>query len=53
MNVKKRYDKHIANFYSRMVGDLSSKSNEFNGFILENGIRPTETKAALDLGAGK
>ncbi len=52
MQVKEHYDKHLANFYSWMLGDFEPKSNEFKDFLLKNGIQPTDTNVALDLGAG-
>lgn len=52
MSVKEHYDKHLADFYSWIVGDLESKSNEFKDFLLKSKILPTDTKVALDLGAG-
>lgn len=52
MNVKEHYDKHLANFYSWMLGDLDSKINDFKDFLLKHEIKPTSTKTAIDLGAG-
>jgi 2-polyprenyl-3-methyl-5-hydroxy-6-metoxy-1,4-benzoquinol methylase len=52
MQVKKHYDKHLANFYSWMVGDTQSKSTEFQNILRSNGIEPKGTKIAIDLGAG-
>nr|WP_299337566.1 methyltransferase domain-containing protein [Allomuricauda sp.] len=52
MQVKEHYDKHLANFYSWMLGDLDAKSKEFKTFLLKKGIQPINTKIAIDLGVG-
>ncbi len=52
MTVKEHYDKHLANFYSWMMGDFQTKSNEFKNFLTENSIKPLSTKIAIDLGSG-
>ena len=33
MNVKKHYDNHLGNFYSWVIGDFQSKSNEQLQFL--------------------
>jgi len=52
MTVKEHYDNHLGNFYSWMIGDFESKAKEFQEFLLGNGILPTHSKIAIDLGAG-
>lgn len=52
MQVKEHYEKHLADFYSWMIGDTQSKSTEFQNFLQDNGIKPKGTKVAIDLGAG-
>ena len=52
MSTKKHYDAHLANFYSWMVGGLESKSTEFQNLLKTKEIKPKNTKAAIDLGAG-
>ncbi len=52
MTVKKHYDTHLAKFYSWMTGDFETKANEFQKLLVDNGIVPTSSKNALDLGAG-
>jgi 2-polyprenyl-3-methyl-5-hydroxy-6-metoxy-1,4-benzoquinol methylase len=52
MTVKEHYDKHLANFYSWMVGDFNQKRADFQSFLENNRIYPSETKVAIDLGAG-
>lgn len=52
MTVKEHYDKHLGNFYSWMTGDLETKQKKFQTFLQENGLLPTTTKVAIDLGAG-
>jgi len=52
MQVKKHYDNHLANFYSWMIGDIQSKSVEFQNLLQANGIKPKYNKSAIDLGAG-
>ena len=52
MQVKEHYEKHLADFYSWMIGDLEPKSTEFQNLLSTNGIEPRATKTAIDLGAG-
>ncbi|MEJ7646700.1 MAG: class I SAM-dependent methyltransferase [Chryseolinea sp.] len=52
MNVKKHYDTHLADFYSWIVGDFTTKQQDFQKFLEDNAITPTSTKIAIDLGAG-
>jgi SAM-dependent methyltransferase len=52
MSVKEHYEHHLGDFYSWMVGDFTSKQQEFGQFLEENDIFPNSTKVAIDLGAG-
>ena len=52
MKVKEHYDKHLANFYSWMIGDFNKEKDSFKYFCIGNGIIPIKTKHAIDLGAG-
>ncbi len=52
MTAKEHYENHLANFYSWMTGDLTSKSNEFKKFLQSNQIAPHKSRVAIDLGAG-
>ncbi len=52
MLAKEHYEKHLADLYSWMIGDLESKSMDFKKFLQSNGIEPGKTRTALDLGAG-
>lgn len=52
MRVEEHYDKHLAHFYSWMVGDLNIKTEELKNFLSKNGIHPSENKVAIDLEAG-
>ncbi|WP_317896764.1 class I SAM-dependent methyltransferase [Aurantibacillus circumpalustris] len=52
MTTKKHYENHLANFYSWMTGDFETKQKEFQFFLEEQGIIPSSSKMALDLGAG-
>ncbi len=52
MTVKEHYDKHLGNFYSWFMGNFETKEKEFRQFLTENEINPTQSKNALDLGAG-
>lgn len=52
MTVKEHYDKHLANFYSWMVGDFDQLRANFQDFLEDNKVYPSETKVAIDLGAG-
>ncbi len=52
MTAKEHYDKHLAQFYSWMIGDFSKQKELFKIFCQNNGIKPHRTKIAIDLGAG-
>ena len=52
MTVKEHYDKHLANFYSWMVGDFDQQRSDFQDFLESNNIYPSKSKVAIDLGAG-
>lgn len=52
MTVKEHYDNHLANFYSWMVGDFEERKRDFLEFCKKYQIKPSETKMAIDLGAG-
>ncbi len=52
MKVKEHYDKHLANFYSWMVGDFDKKRTEFQDFLENNRVYPNDARVAIDLGAG-
>jgi hypothetical protein len=52
MEVKDHYDKHLANFYSWMIGDFNAKQSEQEIFFRSKNITPVKTKIAFDLGAG-
>ena len=52
MEVKEHYDKHLGNFYSWMLGNLDPKINDFKRLLVEEEIKPSGTKIAIDLGAG-
>ena len=52
MNAKEHYDNHLGHFYSWMIGDFNEKKNEFLDFCMAHKIKPTESKIAIDLGAG-
>lgn len=52
MGVKEHYEKHLANFYAWMLGDLEAKTAEFQNLLSSQSIEPKSTKTAIDLGAG-
>jgi SAM-dependent methyltransferase len=52
MIVKKHYDTHLARFYSWMTGDFETNVREQIRFFESQGITPSSTKTALDLGCG-
>lgn len=52
MSTKDHYEKHLANFYSWMLGDFETKQKEFQSFLNFHKINPSSSKIALDLGAG-
>jgi len=51
MNAKEHYEKHLANFYSWMIGDFETKQKEFQNFLETHNIFPASSKVAIDLGA--
>lgn len=52
MKTKEHYDKHLAHFYSWMVGDWEAPSIAFQNLLATHGIKPKSTRTAIDLGAG-
>jgi SAM-dependent methyltransferase len=52
MTVKEHYDNHLGNFYSWLSGDFHKNKEKFRTFCIENNIRPSASKLAIDLGAG-
>lgn len=52
MKVKDHYDKHLAHFYAWMAGDLEDNSKRFRDFLHAHSIHPSQSKVAIDLGAG-
>lgn len=52
MTVKEHYDNHLGHFYSWMTGNFQTKCSDFKNFLVENSVKPTSNKIALDLGAG-
>ncbi len=52
MNAKEHYEKHLARFYSWMVGDFEIKQKAFYQFLSDHAIYPASSKVAIDLGAG-
>lgn len=52
VKVKKHYDNHLAGFYSWMIGDFDKAKVSFREFCINNEIKPSGTKIAIDLGAG-
>ena len=52
MTVKAHYDNHLAHFYAWMTGDFQTRYEEFKSFLIENAIKPSGGKIAIDLGAG-
>lgn len=52
MTAKEHYANHLGNFYSWMTGDFDTIQNEFLDFLRRQGIYPSTTKIAIDLGAG-
>jgi hypothetical protein len=51
MKVKDHYDKHLASFYSWMIGDFKAKQSDQEAFFRSKNISPFQTKIAFDLGA--
>ncbi|WP_299249043.1 class I SAM-dependent methyltransferase [uncultured Aquimarina sp.] len=52
MTVKEHYDKHLADFYSWMVGNFDKEKESFKNFCIHQEIKPNKTGVAIDLGAG-
>lgn len=52
MNTKDHYDNHLGNFYSWMIGDFETRSNEQYSFFQSHDLIPKGNKVALDLGCG-
>lgn len=52
MTVKEHYDRHLANFYSWMLGDLDVHASAFESFCRSHRILPQKSGVAFDLGAG-
>jgi SAM-dependent methyltransferase len=52
MKAKEHYDKHLADFYSWMIGDFDKAKTSFKNFCIKNEIKPIETGISIDLGAG-
>lgn len=52
MTTKEHYDYHLGHIYSWMTGDFKTKSIEFKNFLIDNFVKPSLNKIALDLGAG-
>lgn len=52
MTVKEHYDNHLGHFYSWMAGDFEENRTRFRDFCNANGITPTGSARAIDLGAG-
>jgi len=52
MNAKDHYDSHLGHFYSWMIGDLLTKSEEFLSFLKDHHIGAQPGDVAVDLGAG-
>jgi SAM-dependent methyltransferase len=50
--VKEHYDKHLAYFYSWMLGDYNEKLSLSKAFFLKHDIKPFSNGLAIDLGAG-
>jgi 2-polyprenyl-3-methyl-5-hydroxy-6-metoxy-1,4-benzoquinol methylase len=49
---KLHYENHLAGYYSWMCGDFDQAKTRFQKMLERNGIFPSHTKLALDLGAG-
>ena len=52
ISVKKHYDHHLAKYYAWMTGDIKSKQEEFEAFLIRQQLKPLSTGVAIDLGAG-
>jgi SAM-dependent methyltransferase len=52
MTVKEHYDNHLGHFYSWMTGDFQTKNIDFKNFLINNFVKPSSNKIAIDLGAG-
>lgn len=52
MTTKEHYEKHLANFYSWMLGDFKSATENFKTYCQAHAVEPGENGCAIDLGAG-
>jgi len=52
MTAREHYDKHLAHFYSWMLGNFEEKLQTQLDFFKRNNIRPGISNVAIDLGAG-
>lgn len=52
MTVKEHYDRYLGNFYSWMVGDFTEKQMDQQKFFRDQGIIPSRSGIAFDLGCG-
>jgi 2-polyprenyl-3-methyl-5-hydroxy-6-metoxy-1,4-benzoquinol methylase len=52
MSVMAHYDRHLADFYSWMIGDFATAQSSQQTFLLHHGVTPNSSKVAIDLGAG-
>ncbi len=52
MNTKKHYDELLSGYYSWMSGGAEKNVPENMEFFRSHGISPTDSRSALDLGAG-
>lgn len=49
---KEHYDNHLGHFYSWMIGNFDTRSNEQKAFFERNNVKPQSNKLAVDLGCG-
>lgn len=52
MNTKDHYEKHLSAFYSWIYGGTEENYNKNRSFFEDHKIIPSDSKAAVDLGAG-
>lgn len=52
MTAKDHYDNHLGNFYSWMIGDFNSLTDEQYLFFKSHDIQPIKSRLAIDLGCG-
>jgi len=52
MKIKEHYDNHLGNFYSWMIGDFDTRTDEQHRFFKSHAILPHENRVAIDLGCG-